>query len=208
MKGHTLPGIKQRPSAKTSEGRAGSSAFQAKEKFKVSTHDRDFLSKKQNELIDKRIERQTRQDVDPGEGVKTDNYVAVKQDKETLPSMNYDPKNDKFYASGSGTVNVKVKGKKKGISGPGESSLQDIKKVKLSKGKGKARTTTKIKYDKQGNVKKVVNRSGRFGLRKGTGVGLGEGESRVTGRKAAEKVLATKTDNKIRGRRKSGDKKA
>ena len=208
MKGHTLPGIKQRPSAKTAEGRAGSSAFQAKEKFKVSTHDRDFLSKKQNELIDKRIERQTRQDVDPGEGVKTDNYRTKDQDKNTLPSMNYDPKKDKFYASGSGTVNVKVKGKKKGISGPGESSLQDIKKVKLSKGRGKARTTTKIKYDKQGNVKKVVNRAGRFGLRKGTGVSLGEGESRVTGKKAAEKVLAKKTDNIIRGKRKSGDKKA
>ena len=206
MKGHTLPGIKQRPSAKTAEGRAGSSAFQAKEKFKVSTHDRDFLSKKQNELIDKRIENQTR--VSKGKDQVVDNYLTKTEDKKTLPSMNYDASKDKFYAVGSGTVNVKVKGKKKGISGPGESSLQDIKKVKLSKGKGKAKTTTKIKYDKQGNVKKVVNRAGRFGLRKGTGVSLGEGESRVTGKKAAEKVLAKKTDNIIRGKRKSGDKKA
>ena len=31
MKGHTLPGIKQRPSAKKADGRAGSSAFQKKE---------------------------------------------------------------------------------------------------------------------------------------------------------------------------------
>jgi hypothetical protein len=208
MKGHTLPGIKQRPSAKTAEGRAGSSAFQAKEKFTVSTRDKDFLSKKQNELIDKRVDDQVRQDIDRGPGIKTDNYKTRDEDKKTLPSMNYDPKKDKFYAVGSGTVNVKVKGKKKGISGPGESSIQDIKKVKLSKGKGKAKNTTKIKYDKQGNVKKVVNRAGRFGLRKGAGVSIGEGESRARGRKAAEKVLATKTDNKIRGKRKSGDKKA
>ena len=99
------------------------SPTKAKEKFKVSTHDKDFLSKKQNELIDKRIEGQTRQDVDPGKGAKTDNYLTEKQDKKTLPSMNYDSEKDKFYSSGSsGTVNVKVKGKKKGISGPGESS--------------------------------------------------------------------------------------
>ena len=31
MKGHTLPGIKQRPSAKMADGRAKSSAFQAKQ---------------------------------------------------------------------------------------------------------------------------------------------------------------------------------
>jgi hypothetical protein len=194
--------------ARGTKGIDTKSPMKAKEKFKVSTRDKDFLSKKQNKLIDKRVEDQVRQDIDRGEGVKIDNYKTKKEDKKTLPSMEYDPKKDKFYSSGSsGTVNVKVKGKKKGISGPGESSMQDIKKVKLSKGKGKRRATTKIKYDKQGNVKKVVNRTGRFGLKKGSGVSLGEGESRVTGKKAAEKVLATKTDNKIRGRRKTGDKK-
>tara|TARA_R100001510_G_scaffold31657_1_gene28295 strand:+ start:836 stop:1528 length:693 start_codon:yes stop_codon:yes gene_type:complete len=196
--------------ARGTKGIDAKSPMKAKDKFKVSTKDRDFLSKKQNELIDKRIEDQARQDIDRGSGIKVDNYQTSKEDKETLPSMNYDSKKDKFYSSGSsGTVDVKVKGKKKGISGPGESSMQDIKKVKLSKGKGKRKSTTKIKYDKQGNVKKVVNRTGRFGLRKGSGVSLGEGESKVTGRKAAEKVLATKTENKIRGKakRQAGDKK-
>ena len=155
------------------------SPMKAKDKFKVSTKDKDFLSKKQNEVIDKRIQDQTRQNVDRGEGAKVDNYKTKDTDKKTLPSMQYDSKKDKFYSSGSsGTVDVKVKGKKKGISGPGESSMQDIKKVKLSKGKGKRKSTTKIKYDKQGNVKKVVNRKGRFGLKKGSGDSLGEGESK------------------------------
>ena len=195
--------------ARGTKGMDTKSPMKAKDKFKVSTRDKDFLSKKQNKLINKRIEGQTRQDIDPGEGVKVDNYKTKDKDKKTLPSMAYDTKKDKFYSSGSsGTVDVKVKGKKKGISGPGESSLQDIKKVKLSKGKGKRRATTKIKYDKQGNIKRVVNRKGRLGLKKGSGVSLGEGESRVTGKKAAEKVLATKTENQIRGKRKTGNKKA
>ena len=137
--------------ARGTKGIDTKSPMKAKDKFKVSTRDKDFLSKKQNELIDKRIEGQKRQDIDRGDGIKVDNY----------------------------------------------------------KTKGKRKSTTKIKYDKQGNVKKVVNRTGRFGLRKGSGVSLGEGESKVTGRKAAEKVLATKTDNKVRGKakREAGDKK-
>ena len=43
MKGHELPGIKQRPSSKTSDGKAGSSAFQAKEDPKNSTSETENL---------------------------------------------------------------------------------------------------------------------------------------------------------------------
>ena len=189
------------------------SPIKAKKKFKVRTSDKEFLTDEQRKVVDTRIDKQMATDVDRGPGIKADRRASAKEDSKTLPSLNYDPKKGEFYSSGSsGSVNVKIKGKK-GDAGltsdpstPG-SNIKDVKKVKLSRGKGKRKTTTKVKYDKQGNVKKVSNRRGRLGLRKGAGVSVGEGEGRVAGKKAAEAVVKQQGVN-VRGRkRKAGETK-
>tara|TARA_R100000479_G_scaffold64529_1_gene30689 strand:+ start:133 stop:780 length:648 start_codon:yes stop_codon:yes gene_type:complete len=189
------------------------SPMKAKKKFKVSTSDRDFLTDEQRKVVDQRIDKQLATDVDRGPGIKADRAANAKKDSKVLPSLNYDPQKGEFYSSGSsGSVNVKIKGKKgdAGLtSSPSTagSNIKDVKKVKLSKGKGKSKITTKVKYDKQGNVKKVSNRRGRLGLRKGTGVSVGEGKGRMAGKEAAEAVVKQQGVN-VRGRkRKAGETK-
>ena len=175
------------------------SPMKAKKKFKIETGGKEFLTDEQKKVVDERIRDQMATDKDRGSGVKIDRKADAKEDSKVLPSLNYDPKKGEFYSSGaSGSVNVKVKGKK----GDESNILTDIKKVKLSKGKGKRKTTTKVKYDKQGNVKKVVNRSGRLGLKKSGSITLGEGKGRITGKKAAEAVV--KPIGNIRGRKREG----
>ena len=133
-------------------------------------------------------------------------------------------------------VTVKVKGRKDKTTGKGtdqivldkqegETSgsktarkgreLKDVKKVVMKQGVGKRKKKTKIKYDKQGNIKKEVTRVGRLGLRKadtgtsGVRVGTREGKD-IKGSAAAERIVERKTQANIKGRarRESGDKKA
>lgn len=110
-------------------------------------------------------------------------------------------------------VKVKVKGKKAkdGLvadpSTPG-SRVKDVKKVKMSAGKGKSKKTVKVKYDKQGNVKKESTRYGKLGLSKkkrtsaSVAVGTKEGKD-LKGAAAAEAIVARQGSN-IRGRKKKG----
>jgi|TARA_Y100000015_G_scaffold11612_1_gene11127 hypothetical protein len=179
------------------------SPMKAKKKFKISTDDKEFLTDEQKKVSKERIMNQMATDQDRGSGIKIDRKADAKKDSKVLPSLNYNPKKGEFYSSGpGGSVNVKVKGKK----GDESNILTDVKKVKLSKGKGKRKITTKVKYDKQGNVKKVSSRGGRLGLKKSGSVALGEGKGRITGKKAAEAVV--KPIGNIRGRkRKAGESK-
>ena len=91
--------------------------------------------------------------------------------------------------------------------------LKDIKKVVMKTGSGKHKKKTKVKYDKEGNVKKEVTRRGRLGLRKGgfsVRVGTESGKD-VRGAKAAERIVERKTTANIRGRKskvEGGEKKA
>ena len=114
----------------------------------------------------------------------------------------------------SSKIKVKIKGKKRkdgttaDLSAPGY-SVKDVKKVKMSAGKGKSKKTVKVKYDKQGNVKKETTRYGRFGLSKkgrasgSVSVGTKEGKD-LKGAAAAEAIVKKQGSN-IRGRkRKSG----
>lgn len=112
-------------------------------------------------------------------------------------------------------VNVKLKGRKRkdgtiaDPSSPG-ASVKDVKKVKMSRGVGKSRRSVKVKYDKQGNVKKETTRYGRFGLSKkrrpssNVAVGTKEGKD-LKGAAAAEAIVAKQGSN-IRGRKKEGGK--
>ena len=179
------------------------SPMKAKKKFKISTDDKEFLTDEQKKVSKERIMNQMATDQDRGSGIKIDRKADAKKDSKVLPSLNYNPKKGEFYSSGpGGSVNVKVKGKK----GDESNILTDVKKVKLSKGKGKRKITTKVKYDKQGNVKKVSSRGGRLGLKKSGSIALGEGKGRMTGKKAAEAVV--KPIGNIRGRkRKAGETK-
>jgi len=110
-------------------------------------------------------------------------------------------------------VRVKVKGKKRkpspspDFNDPG-SFVKDVKKVKMSAGKGKRKKTVKVKYDKQGNVKKETTRYGRLGLSKkkratsSVAVGTKEGKD-LKGAAAAEAIVAKQGSN-IRGRKRKG----
>ena len=198
------------------------SPIKAKEKFKVKRADKDFLTDKQKEVIDKRIQDQQK-DVISG---KKDPYRDRDKDSKVISGLAYDSGKGEFYHSGSdgGSVRVTVKGKKpkKGemanLQTSDRTNLRDIKKVKVQSGKGKRKQTTKIKYNKDGSIKRVSNRSGRLGLKKGRGVRigvsgsvLGEGKKEsgiVRGQAAAEKIIEKRADNRIRGRkskRKGGD---
>lgn len=191
------------------------SPMKAKDKFKVKRKDRDFLTDKQKKVVDEKIIGQQKTDYDPGPGIKNDPYKDRDEGQKDYPGLAYDSGKDKFYdTSEDRSVNVKVKGRKpkKGevgsyLSTPDRTNLQDIKKIKLKSGKGKYRLTTKIKYNKDGSIKKVSNRGGRFGLKKSKGVYVGVGKGRVRGQAAAEKVIETRADNNIRKniKRKGGD---
>ena len=198
------------------------SPIKAKEKFKVKRADKDFLTDKQKKVVQERIQEQ-RKDVIIG---KKDPYRDRDKDSKAISGLAYDPSKGEFYKSGGdgGSVRVTVKGKKpeKGLTPNLQTSdrtnLRDIKKVKIQSGKGKRKQTTKIKYNKDGSIKRVSNRSGRLGLKKGRGVRvgvsvsvLGEGKAEsgvVRGQAAAEKIIEKRADNRIRGRkskRKGGD---
>lgn len=117
-------------------------------------------------------------------------------------------------------VNVKIKGRKsKDTIVPGKGNeaggVDDVKKVKMTRGSGKNKVSTKVKYDKEGNVKKETVRYGRLGLRKKKGksrgteatVGTKEGKD-LKGAAAAEAVVS-KSGSNIRGKkRKTGDESA
>ena len=120
----------------------------------------------------------------------------------------------------SGRVNVKVKGRKDKsglITDPQDKAggIKDIKKVKMSVGSGKRKKTVKVKYDKQGNVKKETTRYGRLGLRKkdpkggsfAVSAATKEGKD-VKGAAAAERIIKKSTSSNIRGKkRKEGTAK-
>ena len=110
-------------------------------------------------------------------------------------------------------VNVKIKGRKNKNSvipatGNEAGGVEDVKKVKMTRGVGKNKVSTKVKYDKEGNVKKETVRYGRFGLRKKKGkstgteatVGTKKGKD-LKGAAAAEAVVS-KSGSNIRGRKK------
>ena len=130
---------------------------------------------------------------------------------------------EKFYDDDRYRRGTKVKvkgGKTQGIRDvqhkrSGSSNIEDIKKIKAVQGRGKGRVSTKIKYDKEGNVKKVVNRRGRLGLKRGEGIRAGIGsfgnQDRIRrGKTALDEIAAKTTSGKIRGKakRESGDKKS
>lgn len=195
------------------------SPIKAKEKFKVKRGDKDFLTDKQKEVIQKRIQDQRKDDYDRGPGIKGDPYKDRDKGQKAISGLAYDPSKGEFYHSGSGggSVRVTVKGKKpkKGemasLQTSDRTNLRDIKKVKVQSGKGKRKQTTKIKYNKDGSIKRVSNRSGRLGLKKGRGVRVGvsgavSGEGKresgvVRGQAAAEKIIEKRADNRIRGKK-------
>ena len=163
-----------------------------------------------------------------------------KENRNLAPGTGFDAK---YLKKAGEPVRVKVKGRKdkstgkgtdqivldKGQSRDGGGSetarkgreLKDIKKVVMKQGYGKNKRKTKVKYDKQGNVKKEVTYVGRLGLRKadtgsgkgkrgaGVRVGTRSGED-LKGAAAAERIVERKTQANIKGRarRESGDKKA
>ena len=190
------------------------SPIKAKEKFKVKKSDEDFLTDKQKEVIQKRIQGQQK-DIISG---KKDPYRDRDKGSKAISGLAYDSGKGEFYRSGeSGSVRVTVKGKKpeKGLipnlQTSDRTNLRDIKKVKLQSGKGKDKQTTKVKYNKDGSIKRVSNRSGRLGLKKGRGVsvgvsgsvlGKGKRESGIgRGQAAAEKIIEKRADNRIRGKK-------
>jgi len=111
-----------------------------------------------------------------------------------------------------GKINVKVKGRKDKsglIADPQDKAggIKDIKKVKMSKGQGRGKKTVKVKYDKEGNVKKETTRYGRLGLRKKTPKGGSYSVSAATkegkdvkGAAAAERIIKKSTSSNIRGK--------
>ena len=118
----------------------------------------------------------------------------------------------------SGRVNVKVKGRKDKsglITDPQDKAggIKDIKKVKMSVGSGKRKKTVKVKYDKQGNVKKETTRYGRLGLRKkdpkggsfAVSAATKEGKD-VKGAAAAERIIKKSTSSNIRGKKRKEGK--
>jgi hypothetical protein len=203
-----------------------------KQKYKVDTRGRDYFDEDQEKEYTKRIGRKgVRVNRDQQTVAGEDRYDTAKKAREaTGLSIYQSGKNkkkqfgeEKFYdaSPGSRMTKVKVKGgKTEGIRGPqhkhsGDSNIEDIKKIKAVQGKGRYRRSTKVKYDKEGNVKKVVNRAGRFGLKKGEGIKAGIGnfgnQDRIRrGKKALDEIAAKTTSGKIRGKakRESGDKKA
>jgi len=112
-------------------------------------------------------------------------------------------------------VRVKVKGKKRkdgsaaDPSNPG-SGVKDVKKVKMSAGKGKSKKTVKVKYDKQGNVEKETTRYGRLGVSKkkraSSSVAVGTKKGKDLKGAAAAEAIVTKQGSNIRGRKKQGGK--
>jgi len=117
-----------------------------------------------------------------------------------------------------GKINVKVKGRKDKsglIADPQDKAggIKDIKKVKMSAGKGKSKKTVKVKYDKEGNVKKETTRYGALGLRKkrpkggsaSVGVATKEGKD-VKGAAAAERIIKKSTSSNIRSKKRKEGK--
>ena len=169
---------------------------------------------------------------------KTERDMSIEAQQENVQKMGVDPKmkvtdvesqaeanvkkrksDDNLTSDASGNlrlrdtkVRVKVKGKKaKGVvSDPSTpaSNIKDVKKVKMSAGRGKSKKTVKVKYDKQGNVKKETTRYGRLGLSKkkrasgSVAVGTKEGKD-LKGAAAAEAIVKRQGTN-IRGRKRKG----
>ena len=214
----------------------------AKRKFRTDVRDADFVGKGKNkrgtttatDKIKAAIDEQdakvasrqgTKDKYTPGEKKKYRKEVA-KGDDNVRKAHYLDPKKD-LVERRSG-VRVKVKGKKDKSTGKDAGlivmqndsktakkgqELKDIKKVVMKTGSGKHKKKTKVKYDKEGNVKKEVTRRGRLGLRKGdfsVRVGTESGKD-VRGAKAAERIVERKTTANIRGRKskvEGGQKKA
>ena len=117
-------------------------------------------------------------------------------------------------------VNVKIKGRKsKDTIVPGKGNeaggVDDVKKVKMTRGSGKNKVSTKVKYDKEGNVKKETVRYGRLGLRKkkgksrGTEATVGTKEGKDLKGAAAAEAIVSKSGSNIRGKKKkTGDESA
>ncbi len=157
-------------------------------------------------------ERTIKQAAEAGYGSK-ENLTSVKDKAKTDDNLRTTA-DGKLQAKG-GRVNVKIKGKKDKSTiadpqSPG-ASVKDVKKVKMTKGLGKGKIATKVKYDKEGNVKKETVRYGRLGLRKkpkGANVGqaaVGTKEGKDLKGAAAAEAIVKKQGSNIRGRkRKSG----
>ena len=206
-----------------------------KQKYTVDTRGRDYFDEDQEKEYTKRIGKKggvtTHADQVTVRG--ESRYETAKKAREKT-GLNIRPSgknkkgdmsgvDEKFYDDSPGGRSTKVKvkgGKAEGIrevqhKHSGSSNIEDIKKIKAVQGKGKYRRSTKVKYDKEGNIKKVVNRAGRFGLKKGGGIKVGQGsfgnQDRIRrGKTALDEVAAKTTTGKIRGKakRESGDKKS
>ncbi len=202
------------------------SPMKAKDEFKFSKNEKDFLTDEQKEVVKTRIENQTvTSDMKLGDDPNDDNEKAarknVERDSKVYPGLKYNPNTDQFYDNtDERTVRATVKGRKpkkgEGIANLstgdgskqfGTTNLKDVKKIKLQTGKGKKKITTKVKYNKDGSIKRVSNRRGRLGLRKAAGVTVGVGKGRRTGQAAAEKVIEARAGNRVRKntKRKGGD---
>jgi len=117
-------------------------------------------------------------------------------------------------------VDVKIKGRKsKDTIVPTHENqaggVDDVKKVKMTRGSGKNKVSTKVKYDKEGNVKKETVRYGRLGLRKkkgksrGTEATVGTKQGKDLKGAAAAEAIVSKSGSNIRGKkRKTGDESA
>ena len=139
----------------------------------------------------------------------TDNLTSVKDKAKTDDNLRTTV--DGKLRAKSGRVNVKIKGKKNKstIADPNSpgASVKDVKKVKMTRGSGKMKVATKVKYDKEGNVKKETVRDGRLGLKKkpkGANVGqatVGTKEGKDLKGAAAAEAIVKKQGSNIRGRK-------
>ena len=205
-----------------------------KQKYTVDTKGRDYFDEDQEKEYTKRIAKKgvsTHRDQMTVRG-ESRSETAKKAREKTGLNIRPSGKNkkgdmsgvdEKFYDDDRYRRGTKVKvkgGKTQGIRDvqykrSGSSNIEDIKKIKAVQGRGKGRVSTKIKYDKEGNVKKVVNRRGRLGLKRGEGIRAGIGsfgnQDRIRrGKTALDEIAAKTTSGKIRGKakRESGDKKS
>jgi len=187
-------------------------AFKDKDKIVVDTATRDYYTDAQKKEYDKLHygELEKRAEIDESGAMRVVEDAGQKRAdrsrKESGTTIHHDASKNEYYAGDAGRrrqTKVKIKGGKRGeghVLHPDESNIEDIKKIKLTQGKGRERTSTKIKYDKEGNVKKVVNRRGVLGLKKGKGVRVGDTyKTHRRGKDAAEEVLAKTTTGKVRG---------
>jgi hypothetical protein len=149
MKGHTLPGIKQVKSNKTKDGRAGSSAFQKKDKMNASKTVK--LKKRTAYPGDAVFEGSEKSKVDQRV---TNNYYAKKDGKMVIGTKK--SKTHTHYPEGYKSTKTEKAGKRKKVT-YGDTGYSVVTKKRTLGG------TKEFKYDPDGKLikKSKTNRKGK-----------------------------------------------